>query len=261
MATYLRDQEIFDITVTRELIEQIATDLAKRVMAMPEHETLNDNGNPDVYVVHMIRCDQKGYRVFGLPDLLAYFDQASEVERIIFTIESGASLRSNRAVGGFFDLRLDKLQTSFLTVSSDNESWMDSAFSSVKEILNKHRNRNSLVRNPWVELLIQLFGVLIGFAISLWGATKMAPALSIENAFLISFLLLLLIFSNLWAQIGQRLKALLNFVFPSIRFYRPKKDRVHWMYQTIVGGIVVAGILFLLNQLFKYIGKMLGSFV
>ena len=118
-----------------------------------------------------------------------------------------------------------------------------------------------MIRNAWVELLIQLFGVLIGFSLSLWGATKIEPYITIENAFLISFLLLLLIFSNLWAQIGVRLKLLLNYTFPSIKFYRAGKDRMHWLYQAIVGGLVVAGSLFLLNWIFKFVGKMLGAFV
>jgi hypothetical protein len=49
------------------------------------------------------------------------------------------------------------------------------------------------------QLLIQILGVFVGFLISLWVASKISPSLSIENAFLISFFLVLLNFSNLWS--------------------------------------------------------------
>ena len=138
---------------------------------------------------------------------------------------------------------------------------MKDAFSSIRDILFKNKNKSGYVRNSWVELLIQMFGVLIGFALSLWGATKIAPSLSIENSFLISFLLILLIFSNLWTQIGIRLKWILNYAFPAINFLRTDKDRLHWLTQAVIGGIVGAVTLYLLSGIFSYMGKILGGFI
>jgi len=261
LARYLRDEQLNNVTVDAELIEQIANELMNRSQTMPEYEEINADGEHDVFIIFTIRYDQKGYKVFTPDELLRYFNQAINVERIIFQIESGKSLTSNKAIGGFLNVNLDNIQPSFLTVSSDNEAWMDGAFCSIKEIITKHKNKNHIFRNPWSELIIQLFGVLIGFALSLWGASKIAPNITIENAFLISFLLLLLIFSNLWGQIGSQLKKLLNSAFPSIKFYRTDKDRLHWLYQTVVGGIVLAGALIILNGIFGFIGKMLGVFV
>lgn len=261
MARYLRDQQLQNITVSVELIEQIANEIMRRSRTMPEYEPVDEDGDHDVFIIFTIRFDQKGYKVFTPEELIEYFNQASKVERIIFQIESGKSLSSNKAIGGYLDIRLDNLQSSFLTVSSDNETWMDGAFAGINEIFEKHRNKNSFIRNTWVELLIQLFGVLIGFSLSLWGASKITPYITIENSFLISFLLLLLIFSNLWSQIGIRLKSLLNYTFPNIKFYRAAKDHLHWLYQAIVGGLVLAGALFLLNGMFTFVGKMLGAFV
>lgn len=261
MASYLRDEQLHNITVDAELIEQISSELMRRSRTMPEYEEINDDGNHDVFIIFTIRFDQKGYKAFTPEELLRYFNQASSVERILFQIESGKSLTTNRAIGSYLSIHLDNLQPSFLTVSSENETWMDGAFSSVKEIIEKHKNKNHLFRNPWVELIIQLFGVLIGFALSLWGASKIEPNITIENAFLISFLLLLLIFSNLWSQISPLLKSLLSRAFPNIKFHRTNKDRLHWLYQTIVGGVVLAGALIILNGIFNFIGKMLGAFV
>lgn len=260
MATYLRDEQIENITIDAELLTLIDRELIRLARNLPEY-----NPDPDaeqgVFLVYTIRFDQKGYRVFTIQDLLAYFNQAQEVERIIIQIETAESLKTNRNVGTYLDLKLDKNQASFLTVSSDDESWMNGAFSSVKESLVKKINKNSLVRNVWVELLIQLFGVLGGFVFSLWGATKISPSLSIENSFLISFLLILLIFSNLWAQIGFRLKSLLTYTFPAINFHRPDKDRYHWLYQALVGGVVATIAVYFLGGIFEFMGEALGVLV
>jgi len=138
---------------------------------------------------------------------------------------------------------------------------MNAAFSGVRESILKNRNNHGYVRNLWVELLIQLFGVLIGFALSLWGATKISPSLSIENSSLISFLLILLIFSNLWAQVGIRLKGILNYASPVMKFHREEKDQLHWLIQAVVGGIVVAITLYFIGGVFSFMGKILGGFI
>jgi membrane-associated phospholipid phosphatase len=35
---------------------------------------------------------------------------------------------------------------------------------------------------------------------------------------------------------------------------------MHWLLQVIVGGVVVAITLYIINQMFEYIGKILESF-
>jgi hypothetical protein len=263
MASFLRDEQVSNLTIDSEAISNIANILSARLAIMPELLQRKDGEPPGAFLSYTIRFDQKGYRLFDREQLLHNFNQASDVERIIFELASGESIRSNRAVGSFLELRLDRGENvpCFLTVSSDDVDWMNGSFSVVKEELYKHRNRHSLIRNDWIKLLFQMGGVLIGFLISLWGASKIAPYLTIENAFLISFVLVLLVFSNLWSPINRMLRKGVNSVFPSIRFYRPDKERLLWLKQAIIAGIVVAATLYILGVAFKYIGKMLGLFV
>lgn len=162
---------------------------------------------PGYFLTYIIRFDNKGYRVFSLEELLDYFRQADYVERILVTLESRASLQSSRNSGSLMELRLDYLEpkTCFLTVTSDARDWVDSSFSAAKEILGRHENWNGWARSAWTHLVIQILGVFVGFLISLWAASKISPNLSIDNAFLISFFLVLLIFSSLWTYINQSL--------------------------------------------------------
>jgi hypothetical protein len=59
--------------------------------------------------------------------------------------------------------------------------------------------------------------------------------------------MVLLLFSNLWSQISQKLGGLAQRAFPIINFYRPRQDRLHWLYQAIVAGIVVGVTLYILG--------------
>ena len=204
MAQYLRDAEVSNLTIDSEAISQLFEEFERCQASMPENVQTQEDGSPSAWIWCIIRFDEKGYRVFNRDQLVSYFEKASKVERVIFALESVASIQSNRQGGSYMECRLecvDSANLRYVVVSSENEDWVNASFTVVQESLRKCRNRNSLLRNPFVGLLIQLFGVIIGVVVSLWAATGMAPYLTIENAFLISFLIVLIIFSNLWAPL------------------------------------------------------------
>lgn len=97
--------------------------------------------------------------------------------------------------------------------------------------------------------------------LSLWAATRIAPKLAVENAFVFAFLFVLLIFSNIWAYLNQRLLWVLNVAFPHLRFVRPDKERLHWLLQAVVGGIVFAIVMYVLSQVFTFFIDMLSGFI
>jgi len=262
VATFLRDEEISNITVTEEHLGQIFDALTRRMHTMPEVIAAKPN-QPNAFVATTIRFDQKGNRIYERQRMLDHFNEASFVERVIFELNSTDSARTNSAHGSYCSLRLDTNENMkcFLTVSSDDEDWLNGTFAAILDILARCKNRNRWIRNPVVEIAIQLSGLLAGFGLGLWAAALIAPNLKIENAFLISFLLVLLIFSNVWSPINQRLKLFLYRRFPSVKFYRPSKDNLHWLYQTLVGGVVVAITLYFLGSIISYAGRILGGLI
>lgn len=83
--------------------------------------------------------------MFTLADVLRYYEEAKEVERLIFTVETRESIDTNRARGAFMELMLDKKNVNgFLTVTSDNQRWVDDTFSAFHEVVVK-RDRKSVV--------------------------------------------------------------------------------------------------------------------
>lgn len=263
MAHFLRDQQITSVSVTEENLVQICSVFASRVAMLNANVHDNDGVDKRAFLIYVIRFDNKGYRVFSVDDLLMYFHQAKLVERVLFTVETGESLQTNRQIGSLMELRLDEKDpnTSFLTVTSDDRDWVDASFAAVQDTLAKCRNRNGWVKTAWTMFGVQLVGVTLGFILSLWAAAKIAPRLSIENSFVFSFLFVLLIFSNTWTYLNQLILRMMNSAFPNIKFVRPDKERLHWLFQAVVGGAVGAAVLYALGQATTFLVDILGTLV
>jgi len=263
MAHFLRDQHVTNLSVDEDILRQISAVCESRERAINTDVPTTDDTGKRAFLTYIIRFDNKGYRVFSLADLVRYFHQANEVERVIFTVETGESLRSGRHLGTFLELRLDEKDpnTCSLTVTSNDGDWVDSSFSAVQDVLVKCKNKNGWVRTAWTQLAVQIIGVTLAFTLSLWAAVKLSPKLALENSFVISFLFVLLIFSNTWTYLNQNIISFINALFPNLKFYRPRKDRMHWLMQAIIAGIVLALILYILSWAFSYVGDILGSLV
>jgi hypothetical protein len=249
--------------ITEEFINQMIAVFARRAGTFNANIPEDDDTGKKAFLSYIIRFDGKGCRVFTLEELLLYFRQANEVERLLVTLETGESLRSGRKVGAVMELGFEKINNNgcFLTVTSDDKDWVDASFSAIQDILIKHKNKNGWVRTAWMQLLVQITGVAFGFFISLWAAVKIAPKITIQNSFVICFLFVLLIFSNTWSYLNKSIFNLLNYYFPNVKFYRPDKDRIDWLMQAIIGGIIVAIVLWGLNLAFSYVGNVLSNFV
>lgn len=261
MAHFLRDQQITNLSATEDNLAQLSSTFMERAAMLNANVPDDARLDKGAFVTYIIRFDNKGYRVFSLDDLLRYFAEAKTVERVLFTLETGESLRSNRQIGTFMELRLDEREpnSSFLTVTSDDKDWVDASFSAVQDTLAKSRNRNGWVRTAWTVFAVQLIGVTLGFLLSLWAAAKIAPRLAIENALIFSFLFVLLIFSNTWTFINQLILRLMNMAFPNIKFFRRGKERLHWLLQAVVGGIVAAVVLYVFDQSASFVLQILSG--
>jgi hypothetical protein len=263
VAHYLRDERITNLSINADNLSQLSVVFVDRACALNAKVPENDDTGKIAFLTYIIRFDNKGYRVFSREDLLRYFHLAKEVERVLITVETGESLRSNRLSGTYLELRLDEKDpnTCFLTVTSDDKDWVDASFSAVQDILIKCKNRNGWARSALTHFGVQIVGVTLGFILSLWAAAKIAPRLAIENSFIFAFLFVLLIFSNIWNYLNQRVLWVFNSVFPNMKFYRPDKERLHWLMQAIVGGIVFAVVMYTLGQAFSFLSDVLGSFM
>lgn len=262
MAHYLRDQHIQNVSIDADALVQLNNIFGERFRQLQAELLEAKAQNTNAFFTYIIRFDGKGYRVFSLDELMGYFNQAKEVERLIFTVESGDALSSSRGFGAYLELCLDTKEPSrcVLVSSSDNKDWAEASFAAVHEFLAKCHTKNGIARSPWTNFGIQILGVVIGFIVSLWLSFKTAPNLKIENAFVIAFLFIFLIFSNIWGYLVQAVLGFIARLFPSIQFIRPAKAQLHWLLQAIVGSTAFAIALYFLGIAFSFLSKVLASF-
>ncbi|MEX2260090.1 MAG: hypothetical protein WD672_15415 [Woeseia sp.] len=260
MARFWRDEQLASVKIREDTLRLLYDIFETRRNTVPEgHEAA---GRPAelVFLHGIIRFDGKGIRFFSLDDLLTYFRQAHEVERIALIIECASAISSSRTTGTFMELKLDASEptNNWLTVSSDDGNWTDASFAAVKEVLNRCRTRNHFARSAWANFASQLIGIIAVFLLSLIAAVRMAPLIQIEGAFFITFLFVLLVFSNLWGYINSLLIRAMNRTFPNVHFDRPQQDRWLWLRQGLVIGVVFAVSLFLLDKLLQYVATEVG---
>jgi hypothetical protein len=268
MARFLRDIRVSNVTISEnilQLVHDLLVDRCSAYNAAIDQQDLTNTVKADekLYLSYVIRFDNRGYRLQDTNKALRYFQEASEIERIIFTLDSAQSERTGRNYGTHFELRLDAkdVNNCFIQASSDNGDVVDPVYNGLLEIIRKGKNNNGWVRDAWTQLVVQVLGVGIGFVLSLIAAIKTAPNLNVENALVLTFIFAFLIFSNTWGFISQQILRLLNDSFPNIRFERQRKAGIHWLVQTLVGGLLVAFFLFIFGQTMDWLGGVLGAYV
>ncbi|EHK4786516.1 hypothetical protein [Vibrio parahaemolyticus] len=264
MGTFLRDQHIKNVSVNEGLLQQINDFLSDRERST--NEVLEEKGavQEDFLLLnYVIRFDNRGYKLSDFSDVKKYYLQASKVERIVYTLDSNRAVFSNKQQGTSIELRFDSNDpnNTYLQISSDDGDLVDSVFCGLLEVIKKYQNHNGKIRNAWTQLLIQILGVGLGFVASLLIALKVYPFVKIENAFVITFLFTFLIFSNAWGYINQQLLNLVNRLFPNIRFIRAGRYRWTWVWQSLVGGLIVAFALLIINGILDWVINILRAYV
>ncbi|MFZ1292232.1 MAG: hypothetical protein WAR79_19210 [Melioribacteraceae bacterium] len=264
MSQFLRDEVIKNINIDESSLDILNQYFVSNAIKIRDSLVDNPENEKKIPILnYVIRFDNKGYRLFDFQEILKFYNQANKVERIIFTLESSESISSGRNSGSYLELKLDTydLNNCYLVASSDDEDWVDLVFNGIQEILNKFHNKSRFVQNYWTIFVVQIFGVMLGFVLSLWAAIKISPYLSIENAFVISFLFIFLIFANSWTLLHRLIIKLLNYSFPNLRFKHKGRTSLHWLLQALVGGLIIAFAIFLLNKIFEFIGSVIGGFI
>ncbi|MEG2398637.1 MAG: membrane domain protein [Hafnia sp.] len=219
----------------------------------------------DIFAIYsfFILFDDKGHKVYSVDELVKCFRQASKIEQITFTIETTESQQFNRLRGSWMELRIDEKNSNNCTLiaASENKDWVDSLWLSTQDLLGKCKNKFRFFRTSWTMLSIQLLGVIVGFLLSLWTASKLAPKLSIDGAFALSFICIFILFSNLWSFAIPVIIRLVDFLFPNVKFIINGKNYFHWSVQAIIGAIASAVILYFIGSMLLFALEMLNGII
>ncbi|MCI5070141.1 hypothetical protein [Acidovorax sp.] len=262
MPSYVKDTQLRNLVITDDCLKELDNVLQERV------HTLNDQPQADSDLLissYVVRFDSLGYRTYSWDEAWSNYQGAAKVERVVLAATSLSGQSTNFEKGARIELRLDKdaKGSSHLIVSGDNKDWVNTSFSTLESVLKRRRDlATMIVRTQWTILVLQLGGVFAGILLAIWLATKTAPILQgIEYPRATSFAFWLLVFSNMWPHLQQRLHAGLDALFPNVRFSR-KGD--HWVQTLIREGARATGIavaLWIFTWLTKWMMSVVGPFV
>jgi hypothetical protein len=264
MGQFLRDQKLHNLKIDEAALDQLNNAFVARAHAA--NVAAGGNQAERVLPYYVLRFDEAGYRFVAYADIRQRFVDARDVERLVFVMDSGADRQSGGLLGTRFDLVLDAKDPngSMLRVTSDSGIWVDETFAAVTDVLSRHRHTGSaIVRTQWTAAAIQLLGVCLAFMFSLWAASVIAPRVTLENAFAVTLIFALLIFSNIWTYLLTQIARFIDFAFPNIRFVRKDKEgKGNWLLRGAFIGVVIAPIsLWLITQLFALAAHILNTYI
>jgi hypothetical protein len=251
MAFYLIDRFVTNVSLDIDRLKILRDVFFERKAQLVTHF---NNKEDEVFVTFTIRFDEKGYKTFSFSEFESYYEQAINIERIIFSLETTASLKTNKSTGEYIDLCLDVKENSrcILVSSSENKDWCENSFNTINNILLKYKTKYSFLRTDFTPLVIQLSGVIIGYLLCISLAYKTYTKFHTENSFILIFFFIFLILSNLWTYLNKYILNFFDKVIPNIEVYRENKNKVHWLLQTIIGSSVIGIIWFFLVKSSNY---------
>ena len=249
MSDYLKDSFIPYLTIDTVALDSINDDLqtiVNEASSLPENEQLKSN-------VYTLRYDGMGIVRKDYSEIKRCFETGRNIERVNFNFSSLKNLSKYKGKG--IRILLDAADGSrcYLSVSDDDEKWVDNVYKRLSTRLEKYKNHNGISRNPFTELFIQLFGVFAGFSFCLIAASLLSPTLKVQYSFFVLFIGFFLIFSNLWTYILILLGKLREKYWPITSF---KKKPLGLIGQIVLSLIVTSLLTGLVSAGWKILVKL-----
>lgn len=259
MKTTLRDNYLKNIKISKKDLQAINSKLNSIIVDANRKES---NENKKMFFTYVIRFDEKGRSLFNFQEALKYYEDAKRIERFNFNIDCLQSYR-NKMFGKSISIHFDNLNANNcrMVVQGDDSDWVDNTYSSLMDILLKAKNYNIIIRNPVTPFLVQVGGVVVGVLLSIKGAQWLEPKLNIQYSLPFAFVIIFLLFSNVWAYLYDVLLRCIDRLWPNVTFKEKQNNFIrvfHWAMNIVLGFVFLVGVknvaLFILNavgSLFK----------
>ena len=190
MSDYLKDSFIRYLTIDTDALDSINGDLqaiVNETSSLAENEPLESN-------LYTLRYDGMGIVRKDYTEIKRCFETGKTIDRVNFDFSSHKNISESK--GKRIRILLDAADelNCYLSVSDDDEKWVDNVFKRLSTRLAQYKNHNGISRNPFTELFIQLFGVIAGFSFCIIAASLFSPTLKVQHSFFVLFIGSFLIF-------------------------------------------------------------------
>ncbi|OQX87530.1 MAG: hypothetical protein B6D55_02940 [Candidatus Omnitrophica bacterium 4484_70.2] len=257
MKTTLRDEYLKNITVSENMLLELNNKIVEIINKINKTET---DDQRKLWLTYIIRFDKKGKSVFTYDEAISCYKNAKIIERFIFSVDCWHSFQ-NKMFGKSVNIGFDILDINNcrLVVQGDDGLWVDSTYSALVDIIKKSKNLNFIAQNSFTPFLVQIAGVIIGVLLSIKGAQWLEPRLKIQYALPFAFIIVFLLFSNIWTYLYPALLRCINKLWPNITFKEKQNNLtivIRWAMNILLGAIFLAGVKSIGSSLLNICGSL-----
>ena len=254
MSKYLKDGKLEYLTITEIELKSIYDKLCE--IRNEENEKIDktlttlEKGGRIYKLSYILRADGTGVTYTNYAEFIAKFNDATEVERVIMTLRN--SFNEQQRIDKQIDLRFDPLSDSLSSylVEDDCNTWVEGVLNTVIKPLSKFKNYNHIFYSSWFAFVFQITGVFLILLLSVWLSSIIAPYLTIESPFLVAFVVIIMLFSNLWVFLSSGAKEYIDKEFPKIQF--KKREKWDWIWKGATLLLIGYVFQFLISKLSKF---------
>ena len=245
MGNFVRDLQIKNVSLDLRRVDELCEVVESLFLELNDAAGYPPSPYQLPIFTYIIRHDGQGDRVYSRSDLMDRFSRANIVEKLIITLETMESTKTNRKDGVCIEMVFDNSNPNcFLTVSADSSRLCGAAFGMLSNLLRKYRTRYGVVRSTVFQIMIQLTGVTLFFILSISLGKRFGGYVASPNGFILVVAFTLLMCSNVWSFLLPVLQRGLSAVFPSIEFISEGRQFWHWTVQAVVGAVISGMVLY-----------------
>ncbi len=147
-------------------------------------------------------------------------------------------------------LQLDRKNDSYLHVAGKDNTWVNGVVTNFSKVLGQAPNRNKILHNPLLEMLVQILIVVTMVVFSIFVAAKLSSKIQVQYAEVYIFVVVLLSMSNLWDYGKRGLILARNKYYPIVDIRpKPRKRIIIATGTFVVSAIVIWFINHVLDML------------
>lgn len=195
--------------ITEVILKQL-TDLFAKI----NEETKKELHDDKIEILYVIREGNISYSgpTFGEFNTNFKVHKKADYIQIIFQSLSPKSQAPNRRI----TLTIDKNTNNNMEVLGNNENWVKGVFDRFEDIFENQPNANVVLHSPYFEMGIQVLGAFSITVLAIYLSNIINRFTTFEHSSIYLFIVIFIIFSNIWTYVGKSLIHLRNTYYPKV---------------------------------------------
>lgn len=200
-------------------------------------EMEKDYSGMNVECLYEIKTGDQTYSGPSFEEFVKQYKNKYKADNIRLILQATDPQQQINPIVARITLVLDRIQESNISVVGNSINWVNGVISRFNDILNVIPTRNVILHTVMFEMVVQLLVVVVMTILSIFLANKLASLVQIEFSEVYIFVVIFLLFSNLWTYAGRGLTAIRDSFYPVVDIIRTPRRPI---FLTIVTFVLLA---------------------